>query len=617
MDFRKTGEEILQAVGGEKNVKSLIHCATRLRFKLKNTSKVKKDEVEQIEGVITVVESGGQFQVVIGNSVGKVFDAIMENSHLGDESTGHELSENDDKENIFGKAIDIISGIFTPFLGALAGAGILKGLLALFVAVGWMSSTSGTYQIWYAASDSVFYFLPILLAFTSAKQFKANQFVAVVMAGALIYPNLVALAGKGEGLTFFGIPVVLMNYASTVIPIILAVWILSLLEPLLNRLIHESLRNILTPMFSLMIMVPLTLIVVGPLGTYASDGLALGYSWLYELAPLVAGLIMGALWQVFVIFGVHWGFVPLMMNDLAKIGHDTLLPLLAPAVLSQAGAALGIFLKTRDMKLKSLSGSASLTALFGITEPAIYGVTLKYKRPFICAVISGGIGGAIAGAAHARAMSFTMPGLLALPTYLGSGFTGILIGVLISFILAAVLTYFVGFKDHSVDSRITDIQRGDGETLIKKEVVGSPLKGKAIPLNEVNDRAFASGALGKGIAVVPDEGVLEAPVSGIVSAVYPTGHAIGLTSDGGAEILIHIGIDTVRLNGKYFTVKVKQGDHVDLGQVLVTFDLGKIQQEGYDVTTSVIVTNSKDYLDVIGADKASVIQKEPLMTLVI
>lgn len=617
MNYQQLGNDILAAVGGEKNVKSLIHCATRLRFKLKKLSKADKDLIEKMNGVITVVESGGQFQVVIGNSVSKVYDAIIAVTHLADAPSADRVSgSGDDKESLLGKAIDIISGIFTPFLGALAGAGILKGLLALFVALGWMSARSGTYLIWYAASDSVFYFLPILLAFTSAKQFKVNQFVSVAIAGALIYPSLAALVGKSAGLTFFGIPVLLMSYTSTVIPIILATWLLSYLEPLLNRVIHESVRNILTPMLSLMIMVPLTLIVVGPFGTYISDGLAIGYSWLYSLAPAVAGLIMGAMWQVFVIFGVHWGFVPLMMNDLGKLGHDTLLPLLAPAVLSQAGAAFGVFLKTRDRKLKSLSGSSTITALFGITEPTIYGITLKYKKPFICAALSGGIGGVFVGAAHTQAMSFTMPSLLALPTYLGTGFTGVLIGILIAFLLAAVLTYFVGFNE-TVSEFDQSVAQSAGEPLITKEVVISPVKGKAETLNMVNDQAFASGALGKGMAVVPDEGILKAPVSGTVSAVYPTGHAIGLTSDSGAQILMHIGIDTVRLNGKYFSTKVKQGQHVQQGQLLVTFDIEKIKKEGYDLTTSVVVTNSSDYLDVIGTDQTVTGDEDRLMTLVI
>lgn len=616
MDYQKLGNDILAAVGGEKNVKSLIHCATRLRFKLKNSSKADKNSIEKMDGVITVVESAGQFQVVIGNAVAKVYDAIIGATHLTAAASVVSSEESDDKENLLGRAIDVISGIFTPFLGALAGAGILKGLLALFVALGWLSTKSGTYLIWYAASDSVFYFLPILLAFTSAKQFKVNQFVSVALAGALVYPSLAALVGKSAGLTFFGIPVILMGYTSTVIPIILATWLLSLLEPVLNRFIHESLRNILTPMFSLMIMVPLTLIIVGPLGTYISDGLASGYTWLYSLAPAVAGLIMGAMWQVFVIFGVHWGFVPLMMNDLAKLGHDTLLPLLAPAVLAQAGAAFGVFLKTKNRKLKSLSGSSAITALFGITEPTIYGITLKYKKPFVCAAISGGIGGAFVGAAHNQAMSFTMPSLLAVPTYLGVGFTGMLIGISIAFILAAVLTYFVGFNE-KVSGSDRQVTPSAKEPLITKEVVVSPIKGQAEPLNQVNDQAFASGALGKGMAVVPDEGVLKAPVTGTVSAVYPTGHAIGITSEGGAQILMHIGIDTVRLNGKYFTTQVKQGQHVQQGQPLVTFDIDKIKEAGYDPTTSIVVTNSADYLDVIGTDQTAAGNEDRLMTLVV
>jgi PTS system beta-glucosides-specific IIC component len=426
--------------------------------------------------------------------------------------------------------------------------------------------------------------LPIFLAFTAAKRLKVNQFVAAALAAALVYPAMVTVASKSLTLHFFGIPVIPTTYTSSVIPILLAVWLLSYLQPVLDKIFPDAVRNIFTPLFSLMIMVPLTLIVVGPIGSGISNLLAGAVSGLYNFAPVIAGVIMGAFWQVFVIFGVHWTFVPVMMNNIAKMGYDPLLPILSAAVLSQAGAALGVFLKTKDKKQKALAGSGVVTGVFGITEPIIYGITLKMKRPFVCAVIAGGIGGAIIGMFQARANSFTLPSLLALPTYLGKGFDGVLIGIAVAFFLAAILTYLFGFSKETAIAAETN----------NNEVM-SPIEGTVIPLKSVHDEVFSSEAMGKGIAVVPTNGNLKAPVSGTISAVYPTGHAIGLISDQGAEILLHIGIDTVKLNGKHFETLVKKEQHVNVGDTLISFDLEQISADGYDPTVMMVITNSKDY----------------------
>ncbi|WP_057829820.1 beta-glucoside-specific PTS transporter subunit IIABC [Liquorilactobacillus cacaonum] len=583
MDYQKLAADILKNVGGKENINTAWHCATRVRFKLNDEKKANTRDIENLNGVITVVQSAGQYQVVIGNSVGQVFDQIAEQAGL--ENKNDAITEDTGKkENLINRFIAFISGTFTPFLGAMAGAGILKGLLALFVALNWLTTTSGAYQIWYAAGDALFNFLPIFLAFTAAKRLKVNQFVAVALAAALVYPAMVTVATKSLTLHFFGIPVIPTTYTSSVIPILLAVWVLSYLQPVLDKIFPDAVRNIFTPLFSLMIMVPLTLIVVGPIGSGISNILAEAVSGLYNFAPIIAGIVMGAFWQVFVIFGVHWTFVPVMMNNIAKMGYDPLLPILSAAVLSQAGAALGIFLKTKDKKQKALAGSGVVTGIFGITEPIIYGLTLKMKRPFICAVISGGIGGAIIGLFQAHASSFTLPSLLALPTYLGKGFDGVLIGITVAFFLAATLTYFFGFSKET-----TTIEEKEDNKII------APVDGIIIPLKTVHDEVFSSEAMGKGIAIVPDKGNLKAPVNGTISAVYPTGHAIGLISDQGAEILLHIGIDTVKLNGKNFETLVKKEQHVSVGENLVSFDLEKIKSAGYDPTVMMIITNSKDY----------------------
>ncbi|AIQ40389.1 beta-glucoside-specific PTS transporter subunit IIABC [Paenibacillus sp. FSL R5-0912] len=619
MSNKDLSKQIITLVGGEGNVNSVFHCATRLRFKLKDNSKANKAALEKTPGVITVVENSGQFQVVIGNNVSQVFEQIMKETSLQDaEKSGND--ESSESTGVLGKAVDIISSIFSPILGALAGAGILKGLLALILSLEWISGTSGTYLILNAASDSVFYFLPVFLAVTAARKFKANPFVSIAVAGALIYPSVIAAVGSPDPLNFLGIKIVLINYSSSVIPIILAVWVQSYVEKWFRSFIHESVRNILVPMFALLIVIPLTFLAFGPVGSLISDGLASGYTWLYNLSPLVAGAIAGAFWQVFVIFGVHWGFVPIMLSNIATLGHDTMLPILCAAVLSQAGAVFGVFLKSRNPQLKALAGSSTLAAIFGITEPTIYGVTLKLKKPFIYACISGAIGGAIIAQGGARALSFSLPGLLALPTYFGTGFIWVIIGIAVAFLLAAVLVFVLGFDDPAADTAASVNSSGPVNpttpTMIDKEMVVSPLAGALQPLDSLPDEAFASGAMGKGIVIEPSSGKLTSPVNGTVTTVFPTGHAIGITSDGGAELLIHVGVNTVKLKGKHFDKKVQEGDKVVQGQLLLEFDLEAIRAAGFVTATPVIVTNSAEYLDVLKNTGSEVINGEALLTLI-
>lgn len=619
MSNKDLSKQIITLVGGEGNVNSVFHCATRLRFKLKDSSKANKAALEKTPGVITVVENSGQFQVVIGNNVSQVFEQIMKETSLQDaEKNGSE--ESSESTGVLGKAVDIISSIFSPILGALAGAGILKGLLALILSLEWISATSGTYMILNAASDSVFYFLPLFLAVTAARKFKANQFVSLAVAGALIYPKVIEAVGSTDPLNFLGIKIVLINYSSSVIPIILAVWVQSYVERWFRSFIHESVRNILVPMFALLIVIPLTFLAFGPVGSLISDGLASGYTWLYNLSPLVAGAIAGAFWQVFVIFGVHWGFVPIMLSNIATLGQDTMLPILSAAVLSQAGAVFGVFLKSKNAQLKALAGSSTLSAVFGITEPTIYGVTLKLKKPFIYACISGAIGGAIIAAGGSRAVSFSLPGLLALPTYFGTGFVWAVIGILVAFVLAAVLVLVLGYEEPDADTGASVNPAGaagnTAPTVIAKELVVSPLAGTLQPLKSLPDEAFASGAMGQGIVIEPSSGRLTSPVSGTVTTVFPTGHAIGITSDNGAELLIHIGVNTVKLKGQHFNKIVKEGDRVEQGQLLLEFDVEAIRAAGFVTATPVIVTNSAQYLDVLKSTGTEVTSGELLLTLI-
>ncbi|KXG42697.1 PTS beta-glucoside transporter subunit IIBCA [Tepidibacillus decaturensis] len=616
MSYEKLAKEILELVGGEKNVISVVHCATRLRFVLKDKSKANKEKLENTEGVITVKESGGQFQVVIGNTVPEVYNALGKISNLLSDSKRTDGSKEGKKGNIFGRIVDVISSIFAPLLGVMAGAGILKGLLLITSNLGWLNNTDTTYTILYAAADSLFYFLPLLLAVTTARKFEGNVFTALTIAGALLYPSIVNLKAEGVATTFFGIPVTMMSYSSTVIPIILSVIVMSKLEKVCNRYIHESVKNFVTPLISLVVMVPLTLIVFGPIGVNIGNAIAAGLVAAFGFNPMLAGALLGASWQLLVIFGVHWGLIPVFINNIAVYGRDGVKPAATASVFAQAGAAFGVFLKTKNKKLKALAGSTTITALFGITEPAVYGVTLRLKRPFIAGIIGGTVGGAIIGQAGTQAFASGAPGLLKLPIFYGpggQGFMGLIIGIVVAFVVSATLTYILGFEDPvELDEPI----KAPKETKEKSdEKVFSPLDGKVIALSKVPDSAFSSEAMGKGIAIEPKSGRVVSPVNGTVSVAFKTKHAIGLVSDHGAEILIHVGIDTVQLEGKYFTFHVKQGDQVKVGDLLVEFDIDKIKEAGYEVVTPIIVTNSANYKEVTTTSKKAVNEQEMLLGL--
>lgn len=590
MDYKKLAEEILKNVGGSENISNVWHCATRLRFNLKDESKAKTETIENLEGVVTVVQSSGQYQVVIGNSVSKVYDELITlHSDLGIESEDIK----GEKQNIVNRLLAFVSSVFTPFLGALAASGILKGILVLATTFNVLSESEGAYQIWNATSDAIFYFLPLFIGFTAAKQLKVNQYVAVTIAGALVYPDLVSLLNESGGTEFFGLPIQAATYSASVIPILLAIWLLSYIEPAFDKLFPESIRNIFTPLLSIMFMVPLTLLVVGPIGSIVSKSLATILISLYNFSPAIAGFILGGIHQVIVIFGVHWALITLMINNISEYGQDPLLPIICIAVFAQAGAALGVFLKTRDKKMKSLSGSAFITAIFSITEPAIYGVNMKLKRPMYFALLSGAIGGTIAGFGEVNASTFTFPGILAIPTYLGKGFVFEIIGLVVATCLAVVLTYFFG----DVNNNFKDLkskQSTSNKRNTKDNFKVLPVKGELISLSKLKDEVFASEAVGQGFAVIPEEDIVRSPIEGTVTTVFETKHAIGLTSDDGIEVLLHVGIDTVNLKGKYFNSFVKEGDRVALGQELLQFDYMQIENAGYENTVIMVITNSSE-----------------------
>lgn len=610
---------VLDAVGGKENVNSVVHCATRLRFKLKDEEKADTNRLIQDDEVIQVVQSGGQYQVVIGSHVSDVYRELTGVANFDGES-----EKSAEKGNPLNQLIDIISSIFTPFLGAMAGAGVLKGFLTLAVTMNWLAADSGVYTVWYAIADGLFTYLPVMLAFTAAKKFKTNEFLAVSLAMALVHPSITELAG--QTLSFVGIPVIIgaSAYTSSVIPIILAVFLQSYVERFFKKVIPSFLQIICVPLAVFLIMAPVTFIVVGPLGTIVGNLLGSGYDAIYNLSPILAGAIMGGLWQVFVMFGMHWGFVPIAMVNLTQFGFDTMVPMLLPAVLAQGGAALAVFFITKNVKLKGLALSSTITSLFGITEPTVYGVTLPLKKPFIAACISGAIGGAIVGFSQVKNYTFGLVSLLSLPSFIPqdtqdmSGLIAAAIGTAVAFGAAFVLTFVLRFEDQP-NPADTDTEKSKvpAPSITNERVVlSSPLAGRVVPLNEVKDQVFSSGAMGKGIAIDPANGTLVAPADGTITTLFPTGHAIGLTTTDGVEILMHIGMDTVELEGKGFEIFVKQEDQVKKGDLLVKFDLSLIKEAGYSTVTPIVVTNTPNYLDVLDMNQEDVLQGEDFLAIV-
>ncbi len=649
-NYDALAKTIIKDVGGKDNVISVVHCTTRLRFKLKDEKKANDDALKDTDGVVTVVKAGGQYQVVIGNEVADVYEAVLKE---GGFSGGGQVADDDlDDSNmsLMDKAIDLISGIFTPILGPMAAAGMIKGLTAMCASFGWLAKTSGTYEVLYAIGDGFFYFLPLILAITSAKKFKVDRFTAITIGAAMCYPAMVAMNSSKKALfdlfngtflhsqvhaTFLGIPIISMNYTSTVIPIILAVWVASVVERWCKKWIPTVVKTFLVPFVTLLIVVPLTFLIIGPLATWIGNALAAITSAVYNFSPVLAGVLLGSFWQVFVIFGVHWGFVAVMMSNIAALGYDPILGLSLGASFAQIGVVLAILLQTKDQKLKGIALPAFLSGIFGVTEPAIYGVTLPRKKPFVLSCIAAGIGGGLIGFFGTKMYMMGGMGVFVIPATIGPktgvdmSVYGLMIAMAVSFVLGFILQIALGKK--SVDQAYDEKQAktvqevanqadaiakaapslaSTSDLNVSTELV-SPLAGELLPLSEVKDEVFSSGAMGEGVAVEPSEGVLHAPADGKVVMTFPTGHAIGMKTSDGAEILMHIGMDTVNLQGHGFETLVAKGDEVKAGDELVKFDIDAIHAKGYVVTTPIVVTNSKDYekITVVSQGKVKVGQE--------
>lgn len=620
--YENLAKEILGNVGGKENINSLTHCVTRLRFRLKDESKANDEALKNNPGVVTVMKSAGQYQVVIGNHVPLVYADVCE---LAGISNGTQQVEEEAPQGLFNKLIDIISGCFQPILGPLCAAGIIKGLNALLVFIlGSSFSNSGTYMILNAIGDSIFNFLPIILGYTAAKKFNVNVIVGMIIGATLCYPTIqtdtLSAAGKAIGTLpfigayytkFIGIPFVSGNYTSTVVPVICIVALAAQIQKIAKKFVPEMLQNFFVPFFVLIISLPIGLLVIGPIVSLLTTVLSNMFAGLYAFSPIVTAFVIGALWQCLVIFGLHWALVPMAMVNIGNLGYDTILPGMLGTTFAATGVLAAMYLKLKDENKKALAIPGVISAFCGVTEPAIYGFLLPEKTPFVFSCIGGAVGGAIMGTVAAKQYVIGGLGIFSVVNYISP--KGNATGMIVSLIAGAV-SLVVGFVLTMIFYKTNDQQVENKEvTKLEEETILSPIKGEVKPIEESSDAAFASGALGKGVVILPEEGKVYAPVTGTVTVLFPSLHAIGITSDAGVELLIHIGINTVQLNGEGFTAHIKQGDQIKQGQLLVEFDMNKIKEAGYSLETPVLVTNYADLKEVKNTNASSVQLQETLI----
>ena len=592
--YENLAKEILENVGGKENINSLTHCVTRLRFRLKDESKANDEALKNNPGVVTVMKSAGQYQVVIGNHVPLVYADVCE---LAGISNGTQQVEEEAPQGLFNKLIDIISGCFQPILGPLCAAGIIKGLNALLV---------------------------FILGYTAAKKFNVNVIVGMIIGATLCYPTIqtdtLSAAGKAIGTLpfigsyytkFIGIPFVSGNYTSTVVPVICIVALAAQIQKIAKKFVPEMLQNFFVPFFVLIISLPIGLLVIGPVVSLLTTVLSNMFAGLYAFSPIVTAFVIGALWQCLVIFGLHWALVPMAMVNIGNLGYDTILPGMLGTTFAATGVLAAMYLKLKDENKKALAIPGVISAFCGVTEPAIYGFLLPEKTPFVFSCIGGAVGGAIMGTVAVKQYVIGGLGIFSVVNFISP--KGNATGMIISLIAGAV-SLVVGFVLTMIFYKTNDQQVENKEvTKLEEETILAPIKGEVKPIEESSDAAFASGALGKGVVILPEEGKVYAPVTGTVTVLFPSLHAIGITSDAGIELLIHIGINTVQLNGEGFTAHIKQGDQIKQGQLLVEFDMNKIKEAGYSLETPVLVTNYADLKEVKNTNASSVQLQETLI----
>lgn len=622
MEVKKVAQEILREVGGENNVQNLTHCVTRLRFNLKSLNGVDESKIKKIPGVVDVVNKGGQFQVIIGSEVVRVYGELIK---LGNFNDNKGNSSDVEKKGLFNKILDTIAGIFSPIMPIIAGAGMIKALLSILTVAHAIDTSGNLYYFLKFIADASYYFLPIILAVTAAKKFQCNPQMAMLMGAILLHPNFSALKDTAETVVVLGLPVRIATYSSSVIPIILIVFVLSYVEKFVEKITPSVIKFIARPMLTILIMAPIALVVLGPLGSIIGDGLVSVLLSIEKIAPWILPTIIGAFMPYLVMTGMHYSLLPAYVNSLSALGHETIIgPGNLPSNIAQGAAALCVAIKTKDKDFRQLSISSGITALLGITEPALFGVNLRLKKPLIATTIGGGLGGLYAGITGVQRYGGGGAGLAAIGLYVGenpSNVINALISAAIAFAATFAILWYIGFEDVKSEAggeTIPEIKPSDKEkrsTSDEQYSIFSPLDGELVPISEVSDPAFSSQAMGKSIAIKPSEGKLYSPVNGILKTIFDTKHALGLVAEDGTELLIHVGIDTVELKGKYFKTHATEGDAVKKGDLLLEFDYEEIEKNGYDPVTLMIITNSNQYTEILGEDVKKVHAGDKILML--
>lgn len=638
MKNEELARSILETIGGEDNIQTVTHCATRLRLTLKNLKKADKQATENLNGVLSVVTQNGQFQVVIGNQVDKVYRELIDQTELSNKpNIDTNTNENGENQGLLARVLDIISGIFVPIIPALAGAGMLKALLTIINFAGWVNVKSSTHQILSFISDTSFYFLPILIAYSASVKFKTNPFLSMTLGGVLLHPNFIAMVElsneTGQGIEFMQIPVRAVTYGSSVIPIILIIWLLSYVEPVVNRIIPGVIRIFTAPLLIFLILGPLALFAIGPLGTYLGDGLALFVTWINGFASWLIPMIIGAFTPFIVMVGMHYALISVGINSLAQTGMETIAgPGMLVSNIAQGGAVLALSIKTKNTKMKSLAVSTGISAVLGITEPALYGVELRNRPTLISAMVGGALGGMYLGVMDVARYVQVPPSIIGLTGFIGSdGLNNLIhasIGAAIAFIAAFIMQLILG---EDKDADFADVVEEESEEIGNDTILNSPhdvdaqlsepttiyapIEGNVVSLSEVPDDVFASGALGQGVAIQPSEGEVYAPFDGKVTASFPNNHAIGLTSDTGIELLIHCGLETVNLNGKGFVSHLKDGQAFKKGDLLLSMELSSLLASNFNMITPIIVTNSTQYQQIDQSKEGVTQVGDPLIVI--
>jgi PTS system beta-glucosides-specific IIC component len=589
MNNRELAKEILKLVGGEKNITHLTNCVTRLRFQLKDEKKVNVTQLNQLDGVLGTQFQGGQFQVILGGKVVNVASELNEIASFGNEDS----TNPEDNSGPVTKMLNTLSAILTPALPPVIAGGLLKGFIFMFLNFGWAQDGTDSIIFLNGLSDAMFYFFPFLLAVSSAKKFKTNEYLALTLAGLMMYPF--AIADGQQFMKLFGIlPIAVVDYSSSVLPIIFSVWLLKYVKRFFDQRIPEMVNMVFSPLFALLITAPIAMSVLAPLGYYIGEYVALGIKWMIDFSPWLAGLIVGGSRPILVLGGMHHAMNPIVQQELSSFGASQLTAMMLMSTLAQATAPVIVYFKAKEMKEKQIALSAVIPGYIGITEPSIYGVLVKYKGAMIATCIGGGLGAAVSTVFGGQRYGFVMPGLLSLPAFFGDGFIGILLGMLVAIVSTAILT-FVLLDRFSPKEPVEEKTETGEQEVVGDYVVASPVVGNQLSLDTIQDDTFSKEILGKTAAIASSDGKIYAPFDGEVKAVFPTKHAIGIESDNGVELLIHVGLDTVTLEGTGFDLKAKQGMTIKKGDELLAFDQSYIQSKNLNDTVIVVVTNSEKY----------------------